>query len=300
MRSLSYILALTLLVPAAASEGYSELRKGVVKENSNKSKPAGSKAGLSPAPSKGLENRLKALEKENVSLRQELAAKNGATSPAAGAESASSEGALAELKSGNARFVSGARTRSQMGFNDAALRQSLAKGQSPFAVIVTCSDSRLADNYIFDQELGRLFTIREAGNCPDTQGLASIEYAVEHLGSKVVIVMGHDACGAVKAVKESGATLLPGNLWSLQSAMAGLLNSVHHQPGESEAQYMAHLVETNAVRQAGIVLARSSMVQNLCASGKLKVIPAVYDLATGVVTFLPPVEANLPKPAAHH
>jgi carbonic anhydrase len=187
-----------------------------------------------------------------------------------------------------------------MGYGDAALRQTLAKGQAPFAVIVTCSDSRLADNFIFDQELGRLFTIREAGNCPDTQGLASIEYAVEHLGSKVVVVMGHDACGAVSAVKKAGATPLPGNLWSLQAAMAGLLDSVHPKAGESEAQHLAHLVESNASRQAGAVVARSTVVQHLVAGGKLKVVPAVYDLASGRVTFLPPVSLAGPGPETHH
>jgi carbonic anhydrase len=293
-------LTLALLVPAAASERYGEPRKSAVKEEAKKTKATGHQAAPAAGTSREAETRLKALEKENLQLRQELAAKSGAASPVAGAEAATPEGALAELVSGNGRFVTGARTRSQMGFNDAALRQALAKGQAPFAVIVTCSDSRLADNFIFDQELGRLFTIREAGNCPDIQGLASIEYAVEHLGSKVVVVMGHDACGAVKAVQESGSTALPGNLWSLQSAMAGLLDSVHRKAGESEAQHMAHLVEANAVRQAGVVMARSSIVQHLCASGKLKVVPAVYDLTTGKVTFLPPVGADTPKPEAHH
>lgn len=293
MKPMPILLAMALLVPAAASDRYGESRKGPLKEDARKAKPAA-------VPSRDAEARLKALEKENLRLRQELATKGGAAASAAGAESATPEGALAELQSGNARFVAGTRTRSQMGFNDAVLRQTLAKGQSPFAVIVTCSDSRLADNYIFDQELGRLFTIREAGNAPDIQGLASIEYAVEHLGSKVVVVMGHDACGAVKAVRESGAALLPGNLWSLQAAMAGLLDSAPRKAGESEAQHMAHLVEANAVRQAGIVMARSSIVQHLCASGKLKVVPAIYDLATGKVVFLPEVAPVSAKAEAHH
>jgi carbonic anhydrase len=187
-----------------------------------------------------------------------------------------------------------------MSYNDAALRATLAKGQAPFAVIVTCSDSRLGDNFIFDQELGRLFTVREAGNCPDTQSLASIEYAVEHLGSKVVVVMGHESCGAVKAVMESGPTPLPGNLWSLQSAMSGLLESVPHTAGESAATHLSHLVEANALRQARVVLTRSEIVQHLCKEGKLAVVPAVYDLASGAVRFLPAVTTEAPKAEAHH
>lgn len=173
-----------------------------------------------------------------------------------------------------------------------------SKGQAPFAVIVTCSDSRLADNLIFDQELGRLFTIREAGNCPDLQGLASIEYAVEHLGSKVVVVLGHSGCGAVKAVQESGQKPLPGNLWSLQAAMAGLLDSVRHDPNENPLEHLGHLVESNTRRQAQAILDRSPMVKHLVDGGKVKVVPAHYDLASGKVSIL-----SMPSSAkaeAHH
>ncbi len=261
--------------------------------------PAGKAKAAAHDGAAGPEARLKALESENLRLRQELAEKSGVTVPVAGAESVSPEGALAELKAGNTRFMLGARTRSQMGAQDPALRQALAKGQAPFAVVVTCSDSRLGENYIFDQELGRLFTVREAGNSPDTQGLASIEYAVEHLGSKVVVVMGHDACGAVKAVADAGPAILPGNLWSFQAAMSGLLDSVHPQAGETPASRLGRLVQANAERQARIVATRSAIVQHLCATGKLQVVPAVYDLDSGKVRFLAPVGAEAPK-AAHH
>lgn len=246
-----------------------------------------------------LEGRLKRIEQENLRLKEDLAEKAEASPVQPGSESASPEGALAELMAGNARFVAGLRTRSQMAANDPALRQTLAKGQAPFAVIVTCSDSRLADNFIFDQELGRLFTVREAGNSPDIQGLASIEYAVEHLGSKVVVLLGHGSCGAVKAVMEAGPRPLPGNLWSFQAAMAGLLLSVKHDPNENPAEHLGHLVEANAIRQAQAVLDRSEIVRHLCITGKLKVIPAVYDLASGRVRILKAAEIEAPKPDAH-
>jgi carbonic anhydrase len=279
----------------------SSYREETAKARPHSGKDAVKKKPAHPAEAKeGKETaRLKALEQENSRLRQELAQKSGAVGPL-GTESVSPEGALAELKAGNTRFVMGARTRSQMGYNDIALRQTLAKGQAPFAVIVTCSDSRLGDNFIFDQELGRLFTVREAGNCPDTQSLASIEYAVEHLGSKVVVVMGHESCGAVKAVMEAGPTPLPGNLWSLQNAMSGLLESVHHPANEPTGTYISHLVEANALRQAKVVLTRSGIVEHLCREGKLTVVPAVYDLASGEVRFLPAVTNDAPKPEAHH
>ncbi len=298
------LAALLIIAPqaklAASEEPASAYRPGSTKERPRAAKENEKKKQAHPAKVAESKDsaRLKALEQENFRLRQELAQKGGAALQP-GSEAASPEGALAELKAGNTRFVLGSRTRSQMGYNDIALRQTLAKGQAPFAVIVTCSDSRLADNFIFDQELGRLFTIREAGNCPDTQSLASIEYAVEHLGSKVVVVLGHESCGAVKAVMESGPTPLPGNLWSLQNAMSGLLESVHHQAGEPTGTYMSHLVEANALRQAKVVITRSSIVEHLCHEGKLTVVPAVYDLASGQVRFLPAVASEAPVPEAH-
>ena len=94
--------------------------------------------------------------------------------------------ALAELGAGNARFVAGKRVRTLNPGQDAALRAALVHGQAPFAMVITCSDSRVPDALLFDQEAGRLFTIREAGNAPDLQGIASAEYAAEHLGLSLI------------------------------------------------------------------------------------------------------------------
>jgi carbonic anhydrase len=304
------LLALLLIAPCAMATEREEPRTAhqeeTPKARANRANARDEKKSDKKKPAHGVEakgpdpvSRLKALEQENLRLRQELTRKNS-EAKLPGSEAASPEGALNELKAGNTRFVLGMRTRSQMGYNDAALRATLAKGQAPFAVIVTCSDSRLGDSFIFDQELGRLFTVREAGNCPDTQSLASIEYAVEHLGSKVVVVMGHESCGAVGAVLAAGPNALPGNLWSLQAAMSGLLDSVPHPAGESAATHMSHLVEANALRQARVVLSRSDIVQHLCAEGKLSVVPAVYELASGQVRFLPALANEAPKAEAHH
>ncbi len=339
MRTMPLLLGLTLLAPMGASDEHAAAKPKASKEEAAKPAkgehgksakeekakaphgkalkaeepepaPRAEKPAAPPRPDpevarqarrlRDLESRLKRIETENTRLKHELAEKAETPPVPAGSEASGPDSALAELRAGNARFVAGARVRSLMAANDSALRLSLAKGQAPFAVIVTCSDSRLADNFIFDQELGRLFTVREAGNCPDTQGLASIEYAVEHLGSKVVVVLGHGSCGAVKAVLESGPKQLPGNLWSLQAAMAGLVQGVRHDPNESPADHLGHLVEANALRQAQVVLERSEIVRHLCSTGKLKVVPAVYDLASGKVTFLKSPEAEAPKAAAHH
>jgi carbonic anhydrase len=181
---------------------------------------------------------------------------------------------------------------------DPAMRAALAGGQSPFAVILTCSDSRVPDNLLFDQEAGRLFTIREAGNAPDLQGLASAEYAAEHLGSKLIVVMGHTSCGAVKAVREANGKPLPGNLWALQAGMAGLLETTPQDPNEDAKAHSARLEEVNARRQAQSMLDRSALLRDLAAAEKIWVVPALYSLPTGKVQFFKPLSVQ--AATAHH
>ncbi len=242
------------------------------------------------------EARAARLAAENAKLQEALAKKEAP----AQVEIRNAEAGLAELKAGNRRFVEGRRVRTLLTSQDAALRETLVKGQAPFAVIVTCSDSRVMDNFVFDQEMGRIFTIREAGNCPDIQGVASVEYAAEHLGSSLVIVMGHTFCGAVKAVAEAQGKPLPGNLWSLQAAMAGLLETTQEDPNESAAEHLRHLESHNAVRQAQALLDRSEILRHLAAAGKLRLVPAVYDLSSGNVAFLELPKASKGEEKAHH
>src|SRR5205814_6637151 len=109
--------------------------------------------------------------------------------------------ALAELKAGNARFVRG---ESQLRDLPQA-RQALAAGQHPAAIILCCSDSRVPPELVFDQTLGRLFVVRAAGNVVDPALLGSIEYAVEHLGARLLVVLGHSSCGAVDAALKGGS-----------------------------------------------------------------------------------------------
>jgi len=246
-----------------------------------------------PHPLHEAEVRAAKLLLDNALLQQEMARALGSSFEAVTTPGA----AVAELAAGNARFMAGRRVRTLLSMQDNDLRASLAKGQAPFAVIVTCSDSRLADNLLFDQEMGRLFTIREAGNSPDIQGLASVEYAVEHLGAPLVVVLGHTGCGAVKAVYEAHGKPLPGNLWSLQAAMAGLLEANHEDPNETPGDHLRRLAISNAERQAQGVLDRSELVRHLAVGNKVRVVPALYDLASGQVTFL-----ELPKgaPAPGH
>lgn len=193
---------------------------------------------------------------------------------------------LAELKAGNQRFVEGRRLRSLQSEGDPQLRETLAKSQNPQAVVITCSDSRLTESFIFDQELGRIFTVRGAGNSPDIQDIASAEYAVQFLGCQVVLVMGHSSCGAVGAVANAKGAPLPGNLWAFQASMAGLLESTPPKAGEESKAYVDRLAEVNAIRQSKAIVQRSELLRGKVAAGKLKVVPAFYDLASGKVTFL--------------
>lgn len=208
-------------------------------------------------------------------------------------------GALAELSAGNTRFVTGKRVRTLNTGHDAAMRAALVSGQAPFASVITCSDSRVPDALLFDQEAGRLFTIREAGNAPDLQGIASAEYAAEHLGSKLIVVMGHTSCGAVKAVREASGKPLPGNLWALQAGMAGLLESTPQDPNEDAKGHLGRLEEANARRQAQAMLDRSALLRDLAAGEKIWIVPALYHLASGKVQFFKPL-AVVPGPLAHH
>src|SRR5688572_28409492 len=105
-------------------------------------------------------------------------------------------GSLKRLMAGNARFVADKPSLEHLG---AVRRTTLAKGQNPIAIVLCCSDSRVPPEYVFDQGLGDLFVVRVAGNVADEVALGSIEYAAEHLGTPLLLVLGHEACGAVKA-----------------------------------------------------------------------------------------------------
>ena len=178
-----------------------------------------------------------------------------------------SQQALDLLKEGNARFVSGTLTSKD---DYAALREKLYSGQHPFAVVLCCSDSRVAPEIIFDQKLGDLFVIRNAGNVVDEEVLGSIEYAAEHLESPLVVVMGHAACGAVTATYHGGD--LPGHIADLAKRIKPSLQSgcCIDDNARRHARRMAQLIEDNEI------------VHHVGA----KVVAAFYDLQSGKVEWL--------------
>lgn len=183
------------------------------------------------------------------------------------------EAALRRLVEGNARFASGAGTEADRSL---ARVRSLSAGQDPFAAILTCADSRVPPELIFDQGFGDLFTVRVAGNVAGTEELASLEYAAGVLGSAAIVVLGHSACGAVAAAVDGGP--VPGQISALYAHLAP---AVAEADGDVETA-----VEANVRHQAKVVAYASPVVREAVAQGKLAVVGAVYDLDSGRVRFL--------------
>lgn len=196
--------------------------------------------------------------------------------------------ALIRLAAGNARFAFGHRSRSASPAGDPARRVEILPAQHPFAAVVACADSRVAPELIFDQGLGDLFVVRNAGNVAEPVGIGSLEYAIEHLGVSVVVVLGHSRCGAVTAVGRADGPL-PGNLAAVQSHMPGLRDAVeeHRRAGADPDRAIAAVVVRNAEDQARSLLAGSTVLRARAAHGHLVVVPAVYDLENGLVSFQP-------------
>jgi len=183
------------------------------------------------------------------------------------------------LMAGNGRFVAGKPQTHGL----VSLRHQLASGQSPKAIILSCSDSRVGPELVFDQTLGDLFVVRTAGNVADAVALGSIEYAVDHLHSPVLIVLGHQACGAVTAAC-SGEKMPSRNL----DAIVERIN-----PAVTQAKTYAKgndLVESaikeNVHQSAKDVQANSEIIRDAVKSGKLNVIEAEYELESGKVVRL--------------
>src|SRR6266576_4204091 len=186
--------------------------------------------------------------------------------------------AISKLKEGNGRYTSG---NVQHPGQTAERRTELAKTQHPFASIVSCSDSRVPPEIVFDQGLGDLFVLRVAGNVIDDHSLGSIEYAVDHLAVRLIVVLGHQRCGAVKAAKETIAAKgkAPAHIQSLVTAIKPAVEATVH--GDLEATVEANVKNvTQALRSSPPIL------KPKVDSGEVRVIGAYYNLDTGSVAFL--------------
>ena len=185
----------------------------------------------------------------------------------------------ANLMAGNARFVAGKPQAHAL----VSLRKKLASGQSPNVIVLACSDSRVGPELVFDQTLGDLFVVRTAGNVADPVALGSIEYAVDHVHSSVLVVLGHQKCGAVSAAC-SGEKMPSPNL----EAIVDKIN-----PAVTQAKTYAKgddlleaAIKENVHQSAKDVLANSEIIRNAVKAGKLSVIEAVYQFDTGEVVRL--------------
>lgn len=188
--------------------------------------------------------------------------------------------ALQRLTDGHARFLAGRSTPPDL---SAARRCELATGQKPFAVVLTCSDSRLAPEHIFNAGLGELFVIRNAGNVADIAAVAGAEYAASHLGTPLVMVLGHTACGAIKAAVTAArdTPALEAHLAQLAAAVA--LARQENLTGDALVQRAAAL---HAMGTRESLLRQSVLLTRLEQKGQLKVLAALYDLADGQLRWL--------------
>jgi carbonic anhydrase len=189
----------------------------------------------------------------------------------------SADNALTRLLEGNQRYV---RHREQHPDQSPARQKQLIGGQHPFAVILGCADSRVAPELLFDQGLGDLFVIRVAGNIVDDAILGSIEYAVEHLGTKLIVVLGHEKCGAVSAAVEGGEAV--GHLKSLVMEIQPSVSATAKNPGDK----IHNCVVENVRRVARQIRQSEPVLKGAVERNGLKVVAADYALDTGKVTLL--------------
>ncbi len=188
------------------------------------------------------------------------------------------EDPLSKLIDGNKRFVSSAPVKKDVGDKR---RQELTKGQYPFATVLSCSDSRVPPELVFDQGLGDIFIIRVAGNVVEPTTLGSIEYGVEHLHTPLLVILGHESCGAVKATLET--TGKPeGNIGAILKKIMPAVNTAKKSK-KDKAETLQIAIQENIRNTYKDILKNSKIVSELVHEGKLKVIGAEYYLSTGKV-----------------
>jgi len=195
--------------------------------------------------------------------------------------------ALQVLKEGNFRFLNNMRYN-----RDLLERVNETKdGQFPFAAVLSCMDSRAPAEIIFDQGLGDIFSIRIAGNIISPGILGSLEYATAVAGSKLIVVLGHTSCGAIKGACDNVEL---GNLTSLLAHIrpaVELERTVTHDRTSSNPEFVQKVTELNVRHSVESILAESKVIRDLVASGEVALVSAIYDVATGRVRFSDDEEA---------
>lgn len=206
------------------------------------------------------------------------------------------QGVMQELKNGNQRFVTGKATHPRA---DRERIAETSKGQHPSVTVLTCADSRVPVEMIFDQGIGDVFVIRVAGNVCGPSELGSLDYAIEHLHTPLVVILGHEKCGAVTAVAQEGD--LPGTLAPLSKRIKPAVEETRKtNPNLKDDALVRAAVRTNVNQAIADLLTRSDAAGKDVLAGKLMVVGAVYDIGTGEVEWLGPhpQEAKLARAGA--
>ena len=181
--------------------------------------------------------------------------------------------ALDRLKTGNLRFTGD----TQRGLlRDGPRRAELAGGQQPFAIVLTCADSRVVPELAFDAGLGELFVVRVAGNVPNPSSIASIEFAVANLGARLIVVMAHESCGAVAAAIEGG---------DAGKHLNHLLGFIQGAVASSEDKSVDAVARVNARNSAAVLASESDIVRGAVDGQGVRIVTAVYALESGRVEF---------------
>jgi carbonic anhydrase len=204
---------------------------------------------------------------------------------AAGAGISANE-ALKMLQDGNARYLADKATHPRQ---DAARRALTAgQGQHPFATVLACADSRVPPEVIFDQGLGDLFVVRVAGNVAATDEIGSMEYAVDHFGTPVVVILGHSQCGAVTAVVENAK--LPPNIAALVAPIKpAVAKAKEDNPEAAKEALVSAAVKDNVFQAMEDILQKSPIIKGAVKAGKTRLVGALYELDTGKVQWLGPL-----------
>lgn len=193
--------------------------------------------------------------------------------------------ALSKLQKGNTRYIRGR----SLHINQGRLRrhETSLKGQHPFASVLTCSDSRVPPEILFDQGIGDLFVIRVAGNVSDTDEIGTIEYGVDHLGTSLVVVLGHSKCGAVTAVTTEAE--LPGSIGALvDNILPAVKKAKELNPTLQGESLVPEVIKANIWQAIEDLLQKSTIVSQKVFCGNTAVIGALYEIDSGKVVWLGP------------
>ena len=194
----------------------------------------------------------------------------------------SPQDALDILVQGNKRFIE----NKQQDKNFSEMREALENIQQPFAAILGCSDSRVAPELIFDQTLGDIFSVRLAGNVACRKAIGSLEYSCKYLGSKIIVVMGHSNCGAVKAACDN---FEEGNITEiiklLQPAVSEETTTLDPERNAKNSEFVSNVCFLNVKKQIQNILNQSDILRDLLDKKKIGIIGGVYNLSSGQVEF---------------